>query len=358
MNYQVDYKGIEAYTNRLSQRLVADYFGREPYITGKEILKFTPIDQINFFIFRNLFTSWIEETNKFRSPFFDFENVEVQKALNEFMNQLSHHIKIKEKHFEPLLYNAIYDTLELVLNPLQFLKSIFIAKEKDKFVDIDQLRKASKYLKLNNFLIVELLSYFKKGRYSREEVEERLVQLFTSSQDKLYPPHEFITDISRLEPAIVEDFIIEETEGPFGHKISKETPNIHSINHNNTAPINSKNSNREEYNVSNFNDSFSEDTTTSTFNDRFKTETKETLADELKKTSQQTGISLNQKIKFINELFDGEKEVYEEILRQVEQYTDYEELSEYLIVNYAGQYQWDTKEAEVAEFFDILARRF
>lgn len=359
MNYKVDYKGLEAYTNRLSQRLVSDYFAREPYITGKEILNFTPIAQINFFIFRNLFTSWIEETNKFRSPFFDFENTEVQKALNEFMNQLSHHIKIKEKYFEPLLYNAIYDTLELVLNPLHFLKTIYIAREKEKYVDIDKLKKSCKYLKINDFLIVELLEYFKDGRYTREEVEERLIQIFKKNEDKLYSPYGFINEISRLESAVTSDFIIEENQGPFGHKISKESVPDTVVKNNNTPVVKEKSEKEEvDFEEKTFNRSFAEDIPTSNLNDRFKEEPKETIADELKKTSTQTTISLNQKFKFINNLFDGDKDAYELMILSLDDYKDYEELSDFLIINYAGQYNWDKKEDEVGEFFDILARRF
>ena len=125
MEFKLNEQGIETYVSSLTNKLMRDFFSTANFVRGNDILKFTPYQQINFFILKNLFSDWKAEMTRLKSPYFDYDHEDVQLALNELMNKLSHHIKISQEDFEGLLYNSIYDTIELVCNPKNFILNNF-----------------------------------------------------------------------------------------------------------------------------------------------------------------------------------------------------------------------------------------
>ncbi len=106
----------EHYGRRLATRLSQQFFGPQPAATldGPALLKFTPIRQVNLLVLRQLLSRWQQEANALRSPYFDFEAAPVRAALGQFMNVLSRHIRLDRAALEPLLAQAIADTLVLV----------------------------------------------------------------------------------------------------------------------------------------------------------------------------------------------------------------------------------------------------
>ncbi len=105
----------EHYGRRLATRLSQQFFGPQPAATldGPALLKFTPIRQVNLLVLRQLLSRWQQEANALRSPYFDFEAAPVRTALGQFMNVLSRHIRLDRAALEPLLAQAVADTLAL-----------------------------------------------------------------------------------------------------------------------------------------------------------------------------------------------------------------------------------------------------
>jgi hypothetical protein len=105
----------EQYGRRLATRLSQQFFGPQPDATldGPALLKFTPIRQVNLLVLRQLLGRWQQEASALRSPYFDFEAGPVRTALGQFMNVLSRHIRLDRAALEPLLTQAVTDTLVL-----------------------------------------------------------------------------------------------------------------------------------------------------------------------------------------------------------------------------------------------------
>lgn len=105
----------EQYGRRLATRLSQQFFGPQPAATldGPALLKFTPIRQVNLLVLRQLLGRWQQEASALRSPYFDFEAGPVRTALGQFMNVLSRHIRLDRAALEPLLAQAVADTLAL-----------------------------------------------------------------------------------------------------------------------------------------------------------------------------------------------------------------------------------------------------
>src|SRR5687768_1925565 len=102
----VNLAAVEEYSQSYAKRLSNYFFIDHDHITGKEILKFSDIHQINLFIINGLFDQWQQETAHFKSPYFDYDAEEVREALKAFMDTVSRHIIIRKDEFEPLLVKA------------------------------------------------------------------------------------------------------------------------------------------------------------------------------------------------------------------------------------------------------------
>jgi len=113
---------IEEYSEQFAKLVCDGFFAEHPAINGQEILKVTPSKQVNFFVIKLLFNNWQQESQRLESPFFDYSAPEVKEALLQFMNVLSRHIEVKREEFEPLLQDAIRDTLFLIMSPSAYLE--------------------------------------------------------------------------------------------------------------------------------------------------------------------------------------------------------------------------------------------
>lgn len=98
-----------------------------------------------------------------------------------------------------------------------------------------------------------------------------------------------------------------------------------------------------------------------TLNDRFSTQQKESLAEVLQKRKIEnikSHISINQRFMFINELFNGDADIYNDALEKVDNCQSMNEALDYLQKNFVQQYQWDMESEEVAEFMDVLSKKY
>jgi hypothetical protein len=69
-------------------------------------------------------------------------------------------------------------------------------------------------------------------------------------------------------------------------------------------------------------------------------------------------ISVNHRYMFINELFDGEADLFTQAIGKVETCTSFDESVEILVRNYAKEFHWDMNSDEVKELLKIIFRRF
>ena len=118
----------EHYGRRLAARLCQQVFDTQPQATvdGPALLKLTPIRQVNLLVVKQLLGRWQREAAQLRSPYFDFEAEAVRTALTQFMNVLSRHIGLGRAALEPLLAQAVADTLLLAANPAQAFERLLL----------------------------------------------------------------------------------------------------------------------------------------------------------------------------------------------------------------------------------------
>jgi hypothetical protein len=104
-----------------------------------------------------------------------------------------------------------------------------------------------------------------------------------------------------------------------------------------------------------------EDDDEDTLNAKFEDPTSPTSiaeAHENQVDSMMNAISLNQRFMFINELFDGDPEIFKESVTMVDDCASFDESVEKLVQNYARDFHWDMNSEEVKELLKIIFRRF
>ncbi|MBC8155608.1 MAG: hypothetical protein H7Z72_22195 [Bacteroidetes bacterium] len=69
-------------------------------------------------------------------------------------------------------------------------------------------------------------------------------------------------------------------------------------------------------------------------------------------------ISLNQKFRFINQLFNGNSTAYSQAVQELDTMSNYGQALDLISYRYASQYLWDMSSDEVSELVEILKRRF
>ncbi|MEQ8554230.1 MAG: hypothetical protein RIC53_16350 [Cyclobacteriaceae bacterium] len=148
---------IREYSEEFSEKITADFFADKDLISGKEILNVTPSKQVNFFVLKILFRKWQEEMKRLESPFFNYKNPEVRKAMVQFMNTLSQHIEVKKELFGSMMEEAVADTLLLAVDPGSYISLEF--EEMDVTHVTEKMTKPIfKYLKLHKSEIEEFFA--------------------------------------------------------------------------------------------------------------------------------------------------------------------------------------------------------
>ncbi len=69
-------------------------------------------------------------------------------------------------------------------------------------------------------------------------------------------------------------------------------------------------------------------------------------------------ISLNDKLVFVKDLFNGYSLAYQEAIDQLERLEDFESADQYLKTHYVEAYNWAEKSATAEKFYDLMRRKF
>lgn len=102
------------------------------------------------------------------------------------------------------------------------------------------------------------------------------------------------------------------------------------------------------------------ETDKSTLNEKYKNQGKE-IADKLKHTpikDLKAYIGLNKRFTFINSLFNGNEQQYDEAVTKVNSFVNYEEALTYIQEQVMSENEWREEEPLVSEFFTLVMRRY
>jgi len=148
MTQTINKAALTRYAQAYAQRTCDTFFARQDTILGKDIVSFTDIPQVNYFILFKLFNNWQQEAEKLQSPYFDYSPEEVKTALEQLMNTLSRHIQVNRQAFEPLVASATASTLQLLLTPRE--QFISLLKDIDfQPLTSDRLQEHTRYIRIN-----------------------------------------------------------------------------------------------------------------------------------------------------------------------------------------------------------------
>ena len=114
MSGNLNINKLNLYTDRFVTKVLDETYKSREAIGGSDLLKITPVRQVNLGILNRLFEQWKNNALAFRSVYFDFGNQDVKHALEMFMNIASQHISVKRVDLEPLLRQSVSDAISLL----------------------------------------------------------------------------------------------------------------------------------------------------------------------------------------------------------------------------------------------------
>ena len=197
----------EQYGRRLATRLSQQFFGSQPdaILDGPALLTFTPIRQVNLLVLRQLLGRWQQEASQLRSPFFDFGAEAVRAALSQFMNVLSRHIRLDRAALEPLLAQAVADTLVLATDPTTAFERLLLPltpAEAEETVPLATLRDGLRYFDQAKGFFEGFVNSLPTGNapLSREFLRQRFDLYQAAHQKELPTLPQLVSAFSALLP--------------------------------------------------------------------------------------------------------------------------------------------------------------
>ena len=133
---------------------------KNEHFSGKEILEYTDIYQINLFILKNIFEEWEQNIKKNKSSYFNYDSEEVRYISREYSNILSKNISINDIQINDLALDAIQDYILLILKPFEFFSKEF--ERFDNKISIKNIEKRKKYYKTNDNVYSHIIDTIKK----------------------------------------------------------------------------------------------------------------------------------------------------------------------------------------------------
>lgn len=317
---------IEAFCKEYSGKVCSDFFGKKEMIAGTEILTVTEIKQINLFVLREINETWIEEVDKLQSPYFNYKNTKVASSLASLMNTLSQNISVDKEHFEPLLYASVHKFLELLISPYQFYQGLFGSITAN--ITDAHLQNLQKYVKVNPQILTELVAKFRASGSAEHSVDETLSLLDQVFEQAEFEPEELGSYAPILEKMAPLPSSVFEKE--LGAAIA-------------TEPI------------------ATAEAEVLTLNEKLASSLGETIADShIKKPIQsiRKSLTINQKYMFVNDLFEGKNDDFNEVIDFLDGCESYQSAKGFLESNYLSKGNWKSDSREVVEFFNLVEKRF
>ncbi|MFQ3576575.1 MAG: hypothetical protein SNJ77_09080 [Cytophagales bacterium] len=330
---------VEEYAAKFAQKVCDDFFTMfKNTATGPDILKLSPVPQVNYFILFNLFEQWKSEISKLKSPYFNFDKPEVAEAFNQFANLLSNNILISRDHLEPLVKTAVIQSIDFVFKPIDFL-GFLVSTSKEK-LSIEVLQNWKKYFKVHLNIIESFIekSIIESKSHFDDETAHRVlnsIKLQLNPDALKHVSDEMLSNLSKIsaiaEHNLKSQHLAHKPEDK--QKLATEDKSINQMFA------------KEQISVSDM-------------------EVKDYGMPQPKKEIQnkvldiKSALTVNQKFMFINHLFKGEATEFDKAVTKINALNNYDDAITFLLENYAVKYGWDTDNEQVEELFELVGRKF
>ncbi|MDF7809765.1 hypothetical protein [Hymenobacter sp. YC55] len=392
MNDKYSTTSREEYGRKLAAHLCDQHFGARPTATldGPAVLRFTPIRQVNLFVVQQLLTQWKLEVARLRSPYFDFEADEVRTALTQFMNVLSRRIKLSRPTFEPLLSQAVADTLAAAQDPAETLDHKLL--DRQPTTTTAQLRDALRYLDFNKPLYQDFIDGLPtEGALERQDLLKRF-RLYQEANKQLQQPvAALVAEFNALLPlredelqgaaapaattvAAPEPVVAPRAETPAPEPVrtavapvpepekpilkpavlAEVKPAAAAVE---GAPVQGE---AQPTAVPLYEKLKANQPAGQTLSETLRPERPAaTLAEQAPKVETlREAISINQRFSFINELFGGENMEYHAAIQHLDTLPDADTAKRYVSQQLASKYDWTRKDEHVNKLLKLIDRKF
>ncbi len=197
---------IGAYAARLARQVVTTSLGAAGTVEGPALLSLTPVRQLNLLVLHRLMHQWKLETERLRSPYFNYEPAEVQQALTALMSTLSRNILVRAADLEPLVAEAAADVLGLAFDPAATYARRFLPESSTaETFTATALRTELKYVDVNKPLLEDFLNSLPAAPLDRATVLNRLKLYATAHFRELAPAEPLLAQLSELVPVALAD---------------------------------------------------------------------------------------------------------------------------------------------------------
>lgn len=334
MDEKISLESISKYSDAYSEKVLKSFFSKKSKINGPEILSLSNVQQVNLFVVRELFKSWKEETQKLRSPYFDYDHPEVKEAFDTLMQQLSNHILIDEQHFVPLFKRAVNQTLLSVFDPYDFF-SMVIAGENNRLT-VAAFQEEIKYLKINKAPLDRLLQKLQEKDVQEISGNEAFAILDQILEEVNFNPEDvdgYLEKFSEIIPLDPSNFYVRKNdvaEAPAA-PVEQKAPVT------NTQPLVAKEVN--------------------SVNETLPKNSKPSLADNFQKIGRiKDSLTINQKFMFTKVLFHGDFELFSKAIEYLDRQDNMKGALRYLEQEHSST--WDKDSEEFHEFMELVEKRF
>lgn len=334
MDEKISVEAIVLYGDAYAEKILKVFFSGKDQITGKEILSLSSLPQVNFFVIRELFKSWKEETRKNKSVYFDNDHPEVKEALASYMNVVSNHILIDQPYFAPLLKKAVSQTLLVIFNPYDFFSMLITGKNNK--LDAAAFREEIKYLKINKAPLERMLQKIEAQNIRELPGNEAFAILDQILEEVNFTPEDvepYIRKFSEVLPLNPERFFVPQganrpKEKVEGKKVEEKEKASHVTGSPDKASL----------------------------NDQLVSYHPPAVMDNLKKISRiRESLSINQKFMFTKVLFYGDFDSFSRAVEEIDQLPDMRSAITYLEKHSSS---WDRDSKEFHEFMEMVEKRF
>jgi hypothetical protein len=323
MDEKISLKAVDRYAHAFAQRIGQSFFNQKNKITGPEILQLSAVQQVNLFVLRDLLKRWQAETDKLKSPYFDYSAPAVREALTQFQNVLSNHILIARDDFMPLLTKAVSQTIYLILDPYDFYSDTLAEDNEQRTVHTATLKNEIRYIRINRAPLEKLVARLEEKKLSSVSGNEAFAILDQILEEVNFTPEEidpYLQAFNEVEPVKPEIFF---EAKPSPSPVPKIPPSPVAVN-------------KEPAPAENIN----------------------TLADNLAKQKivrLKENLTINQKFMFTKVLFHGDFEIFSDAVEKIDRMNDLLEVYRFLEDAYP---HWNKESDEYQEFIEILEKRF
>ena len=326
---------IKSYSASYTNNILDTAFKEGPYLQGNDLKRLCNLEQINYNLLKAIFLQWEAEVNKLQNPYFDHSAPAVQNALKTYMEVLSRHIKLDKGSLRPLLQQAVEETLYQVFTPLYFFEN-FLWPPEIGSLTFDEITKLRRFVKINQAFLKELIGQWKKENKSEikfSEYKSELRRLGAQWDQEWESTENYEATFSKVVALHVQTIWKQERE--FEPDVDKGIPN--NVNQ------------RFARKVVSLNETLQKEQTT--------------LADHLNKNAEHVDnirkrLNINQKFKFINELYGGNSNEFNQVIDKIDRCKNYQEAIQALDDHSTLRSEWDMENLAVKELFDLVSKRF